>query len=226
MHPRFPWIAAALALASLVPGCAMHHLARTVGEGNGEVRASAGGPFFSNLGAPIPLPNVVVSGRYGLTDGFDLDGGLSLTGLAYGVVGLQLGAVGQLVRERNGFAMSLAGRGHVLIGTRGPDLRFFPELGVHLEGVPAPWLVVFGGLSALAQFGPPEGKPPVFAYPYAGAEILFGGSDEAGHPYGIGLELGWISPWEDSTSVVAWEPGLGAIVAQLGFRARFGGLDR
>lgn len=214
-----------LASASLAPGCAMHHLARTVGEGNGEVRASVGGPFFSNLGAPIPIPNLVVSGRYGLTDGFDLDAGLSVTGLFYGTIGLQLGAVGQLVRNPD-FAMSLAGRGHFLVGVRGPDLRVYPELGLHLEGLPTRWLVLFGGLTGFAQFDPPNGKPPVFAYPYAGAEILFGGSDQAGHPYGIGAELGWISPWEDSTSVVSWEPGFGAIVLQLGFRARFGGLDR
>jgi hypothetical protein len=222
------WILALSVAFVAAPGCAMHHLARTVGEGNGELRASAGGPFFSNLGAPVPLPNLVVAGRYGLTDGFDLDGGLSVTGLFYGTIGLQLGAVGQLVREPNGLAISLAGRGHFLIGTRGPDLRFFPELGVHLEGMPARFLVVFGGLTALAGLGAPSGKPPVFAYPYAGAEVLFGGSDEAGHPYGLAIELGWISPWQDSTSVVSWEPsGYGAIVVQLGFRARIGeGLDR
>lgn len=221
-------VLAAVVLGAIAPGCAMHHLARTVGEGNGEIRASVGGPFFSNLGGvAIPLPNLVAGGRYGLTEGFDLDGGISVTGLFFGDLGLQVGGVGQLLRERNGLAISLAGRGHFLIGTRGPDLRFFPELGLHLEGLPAPWLVVSGGLSAFAQFGPPGGKPPVFAYPYAGAEILFGGSDAGGHPYGLGLELGWISPWQDSTSVVSWEPsGYGAIVIALGFRARLGGLDR
>jgi len=72
--------AAALALVLLASGCGMRHLARTVGEGNAKVRASVGGPMFSNLGAAIPLPNVQVGGRYGLTDGFDLDADLSLHG--------------------------------------------------------------------------------------------------------------------------------------------------
>ena len=90
---------ALLLLLALAPGCMSHHLARTVGERNGELRASFGGPFFSNLGAPIPLPNLAVGGRYGLTDGFDLDGDLSITGLAYGTIGLTVGGVGQIVRE-------------------------------------------------------------------------------------------------------------------------------
>lgn len=214
----------AVVLLSLVlgSGCAFRHLARTVGEGNGEVRASVGGPFFSNV-APIPLPNLQVGGRYGLTDGFDLDADLSLIGLAYGIVAFDVGAVGQIYREERGFAISASGRGHFLIGTRGPDLRFYPELGVHLEGVATPWLVVFGGLSALAQFTPPEDKPPVFVAPYVGTEFQFGGSDEAGHPHGIVLELGWISPWQDSTSVISYEPGgVGAFLVHLGYRARFG----
>jgi hypothetical protein len=221
------WITLAVSLSLLAAGCSMHRLARTVGQGNGEVRASVGGPFFSNLGAAIPLPNLVVGGRYGATDGFDVDAQVSVTGMAYGTIGLALGGVGQLVREPRGFAMSLSGHLHTLIGVRGPDLRVYPELGLHLEGPLLPWLTFFGGVSALAQFAPPEGKPPIIAYPYLGLEALFGGTDEAGHPFGIVLEGGWLSPWQDSTSIVAWEPAaIGAMYIQLGFRARFGGLDR
>ncbi len=205
----------------LASGCAFRHVARTVGEGNAEVRASVGGPFFSNL-APIPIPNLQVGGRYGLTDGFDLDADVSVLAAAYGIVAFDVGAVGQIYREPRGFALSVSGRGHFLIGVRGPDFRFFPELGVHMEGVATPWLVLFGGVSGLAQFGPPEDKPPVFVAPYVGAEAQFGGTDEDGHPHGIVLELGWVSPWEDSTSVIAWEPGYGAFLVHLGYRVRFG----
>jgi hypothetical protein len=218
-------IAAAALLA--LPGCMMHHLARTVGAGNGELSASVGGPMMSNLGFTIPIPNLVVNGRVGATDGFDVVGGVSVTGLFYETMGLHLGGVAQVVRERNGLAVSVSGHGHLLVGFRGPDARFFPEVGLHLEGMAAPWLSLYGGLFSFVQFEPPQGKPPIFVAPYLGAELLFGGSDEAGHPFGVALEGGWVSPWQSSVSVISWEPAnTGAMYVQLGFRARFGGLDR
>lgn len=178
--------------------------------------------MFSNLGAPIPLPNLQVGARVGLTEEVDVDGNVSLLGPAYGVVALDVGAVGQIVREPHGLAISASARGHLVVGLRGPDARFYPELGLHLEGVPAPWLGVYGGLITMAQLDPPEGKPGLFAAPYGGVELRFGGDDALGHPHGIALEAGWISPWQDSTSVISWQPAnLGALYVHLGFRTRF-----
>ena len=68
---------------------------------------------------------------------------------------------------------------------------------------------------------------PLFLAPYAGLEALWGGDDASGHPFGLAVEAGWVSPFTNSVSVISWEPaGLGAVYVQLGFRIRFGGLDR
>ena len=204
-------------------GCGMRNLARTIGEGNGELRASVGGPIFSNLGVPMPLPNLQIGGRYGLTEGFDVDGDISLLGLGYGIVAFNAGAVGQIYRVERGIAISVSGRGHVLIATRGPDLRFFPELGLHIEGPATPWLTVYGGLAGLVQFAPPPGKPPILLAPHVGGEVRFGGGGERPHRSGFVVEIGWINPWQDSASVVSWEPaGFGALYLHLGVRTRFG----
>lgn len=211
-----------ISLALFSQACATRNLARTIGEGEGELRASVGGPLVSNLGAPLPLPNLSVGGRYGVTEGFDVDANLSLTGTLFGLIGFDLGAVGQLYEDPGGFALSVSGRGHFLIVTRESEARFFPELGVHLEGIPAQRLKLYGGLTLFAQFTPPEGKPPVFVAPYVGIDIMLGTRTASSSASGIILELGWVSPWQDSESVLAWEPqGLGAIFAHIGFRTRF-----
>src|SRR5690606_31750640 len=48
--------------ALMATACSSRQLARTMGEGNGEARVSVGGPFFSNIGSTIPIPNVAVGG--------------------------------------------------------------------------------------------------------------------------------------------------------------------
>ena len=216
------------AMALLGAGCAGRHLARTVGQGHGEVRAGVGGPLLSNLGPPIPLPNLAVQGRYGLTDWLDVDGGVSVLGLAYGLFVIDAGLVAQLYRQPRGFALSASARGNFFFDLDdGFTPRGYPEVGLHAEQVATDWLVVFGGLDAWFVFSPPPGKPPVLAAPYLGAEVRFGGSAEGGHPHGLSVQAAWISPWQNSTSVIDWEPAdLGALSIVLGFTSRFGGLDR
>ncbi|HLT29535.1 MAG TPA: hypothetical protein VK013_05805 [Myxococcaceae bacterium] len=213
---------AALALTATT-GCASRHLARTVGAGNSEARVSIGGPLFSNLGAPIPLPNVALGGRYGVADGWDVDGNVSLLGAAVGVAYLDPGVVKQLFVQERGAALSASARANLFIGSsEGLAVRVYPEVGLHGELPLGPSAKVFGGGTAWISFTPPEGKSPVMVTPYLGASWRFGE-----HPRGgpeLSLQLGWVSPWMDSSSVVAWEPkGHGAVTALLGLSVPFGG---
>ncbi len=225
-HMRSPsrasaWLGVALAVASC--GCGMRNLARTLGRGRGELRASLGGPILSAPGATFPIPSARVGGRYGVTDWLDVDGDFTLDPSVLGVLAIDAGLVGQIYREpRDGFALSASAHGYFFVDLSDePAPRAFPELGLHAEYRFGPWLTVFGGVVALAQFDPPLDKPPVFVAPYLGAELWVDPSAPTRH--GIALQLAWISPWEDFRSIASWEPtGAGVFVVIIGWRAVFG----
>lgn len=213
-----------LVLASVVStGCASRHLARTVGAGNGEARVSVGGPLFSNLGTPIPMPNVALGGRYGVADGWDVDGNVSLLAAAVGVAYLDPGVVKQLYVQARGAALSASARANVFVGNSdGLAVRVYPEVGLHGELPLGTAATLFGGGTAWISLTPPEGKSPVMVTPYLGASWAFG--DRSRRRPELSLQLGWVSPWMDSSSVVDWQPkGHGAVTALLGFSVPLGG---
>lgn len=217
--------AAALTLAMLagVTGCALRHVARTVGRGNTEVALAVGGPLQSQVGGVVaPLPEHRLSVRHGATDGLDVGGSVALAPLASGLLVLDVGIVAQIFREAGGLAISTSVRLDGVIDISAPvgPPRVYPEVGLHAEHILDRHLLVFGGLLTLAQLDPPPGRPPIYLTPYLGFEVLVG-------VHGLSLAAGWISPWEDSRSIVPWEPaGYGVITVHLGWRVRVGGLDR
>lgn len=211
--------------AALLVGCAAPNLSRTVGRGNYELRGSVGGPFFGNLGAPVPLPSVYVGGRYGVTDWMDVDGNFGAVAAAFGIWAMDVAGNFQLHRKPGGLAVASSARLYVIGDLDdAPRARVLPELGVHLGGPVTRWLALYGGTTLLAQFRPTLGKPPVLLTPFFGPEFLI--PARKGRQHGIALHLSWTNPWQDSTSVIDYRPGRGAIGLQIGYRVRFGGLDR
>ena len=209
-------------LLSLGAGCASRQLARTVGAGRGEARVSLGGPFLTNLGPAIPLPNIAVGGRYGIADGWDVDGNFSVLGAAFGTVYVDPAVVAQLYAQEQGPALSASLRANLFLGSSdGFAARVYPEVGLHGE-LPLGPATVFGGALAWVSFAPPAGKPPVLATPYLGGSWRFGA--QRGVSPELWLQLAWVSPWQDSTSVIDWAPGgAGALSGVLGFTVPFGG---
>src|SRR3954469_4285208 len=61
-------------LAVLLGGCASSHVVRPLGQGNGMVNASLGGPFINLFNASIPTPIVSLGGGYGVRDWMDVYG--------------------------------------------------------------------------------------------------------------------------------------------------------
>jgi len=208
------------------------NLARTVGRGNAELAASVGGPLLALGPAVFPTPQTRLGGRYGATDDIDLMGHVALDTVASAFVALDLGVVGQMVRERGGFAMSLSTRLHAVVDLDhavAPSL--FPEVGLHLEHPLSQTFWLFFGMGGLAQIEPPPGRPFLFVSPYLGLEVRFDPQRDAnGEPReqtGLALQLGWINPWETETSVVRYVPdGAGAITVLMALRHRIGGIDR
>lgn len=76
-------------LLSLV-ACSTTRSVRPVGEGKFAASLSVGGPLFTNLGPPIPVPVTTVFGRYGLGAKTDLDFGIQVPVIAS--MGFDVGA--------------------------------------------------------------------------------------------------------------------------------------
>jgi hypothetical protein len=59
-------------LAMLFLSCTATRQVRTIGKGNKGVEITLGGPFFTNLGPPLPMPNLFLGGRYGILQDLDI----------------------------------------------------------------------------------------------------------------------------------------------------------
>ena len=174
------------------------------------------------------------AGRVGATDWLDVDMGTNLLALAFSVLSLDLAAVVQLWRKPGGLAASTS----VRLWTLGdlddpPSFRVFPEHGLHLGG-PIPrirWLHLYGGMTTMISPEPPVAAPPVLWTPFFGVEFLIPPRTlrrptAKPRQHGIALHTGWTNPWDTTASVVDYRPGPGAFSFHLGYRVRFGGLDR
>ncbi len=221
-------------IALLIPlvGCAAPNLSRTVGRGNGEVRAVAGGPLIGALGPTIPFPHVKVGGRVGATEWLDVDGNLDLVGLAFKVWSMDVAANAQLYRRTHGLAVATSGR-LFLYGDLddGPSTRIYPEWGLHLGG-PVPgvdWLQLYGGQTLTLSPTPPRDGSSVFFTPFFGVEALLPHRRQLrGKPrqHGIAVHASWTNPWDDRKSILDYRPTHGAVGIYLGYRLRIGGLHR
>ena len=85
-----------LLTASIFTGaCGTMNAARPLDAGHHQVGVTFGGPFTTQLGPPIPVPNIVVEGRSGLDPlgalPIDINYGLNVTPLLFGVTGLHTG---------------------------------------------------------------------------------------------------------------------------------------
>lgn len=216
-----PRTALVLALALAAGGCGFRHIARTLGEDQGEIYATAGGPFLGVGDGPLLVPSARLGGRYGVTHYFDVGGSVAVDALGFGILAMDAYVVQQLYRRPGGFALSISGRAHLLFDLNDDfTTRGFPELGLHMEHRVERWLTVFWGVIGIAQFDPPLDKPPVFAAPYLGAELILDHNPPTRQYFTV--QVAWVSPWEDFRSWASWEPaGAGALVLVVGWRGHY-----
>jgi hypothetical protein len=220
---------AALAIVALctLSGCGLRHFARTVGEGNSELRVTLGGPLLAvPPGVAVPIPSIRIGSRYGLTDWLDIDSELVVDPVLLGVYAFDIGHVLQLYRDPNGAALSISGHLHVFVDLDDQaTTRAMPEIGIHFEHTLERWLNFFGGAAFVAQTETPLGKAPGYFAPYLGLEAWF----DANRPVrnGVELQVAWISPWEDFRAFATFEPaGYGAIVVVIGWRQLYAPTER
>lgn len=96
-------------------GCASLNGARPLEPGKHEIAATIGGAMVYFAGAPVPLPNVIVEGRSGvakpLNRPLDINYGLNLMPMAFGILQVHLGASWLLAHQNGGIpAVSMTNR--------------------------------------------------------------------------------------------------------------------
>ena len=87
----------------LCTGCGALNTARPLDQGQHRIGVTGGGAVLTSLGAPIPLPNLVIEGQSGLTPiqnrPFDINYGLNTTAAAFGTMGVHVGASHLLTQQ-------------------------------------------------------------------------------------------------------------------------------
>ena len=208
-------------LLSLVVGCGTLHSARPLDKGKHQFGATLGGPMVQFGGAYIPLPNVVVQGRSGLPSlverPFDVDYGLNLTGLAFGIVGVHAGANWQLVEQANGVpALTLSNRLWLQSNVLDLSKPFSRRTAWAADQLELTFSYKFG--KHLLYFGASEyldfSNPDLLFTPFIGTDF------QLGKRFGLQVEFRYFAANKSQpVKTVTWlSPGTGGIGLILGFR--------
>jgi hypothetical protein len=175
-------LAVIILLASCAVACTAAHSVRTIGKGNAGVEVSLGGPIFTNLGAPIPAPNLFIGGRYGVRDDLDLSLHYNLTtpiipGIALDLimnehwVPLQPGLGVQKDTPKKGWSLATSGSVHLLTDFKNGAVAL-PAVEV-AGGWRYKWLNPYLGVSLALHFFRPEGHHnPAFLSPFVGMDAI------------------------------------------------------
>ncbi|MCK6526214.1 hypothetical protein L6R50_01175 [Myxococcota bacterium] len=199
---------AAVALVLAGSACGTAHTARPVGQGNGAIAVQLGGPFVEMGEGAVPLPLAVVTGKYGVTDRFDVFGSWHVleTFVADGNAMFDLGFSYYLLEQaRARPGISVAVTETFLLNSTSVWTAFDVQL-------TASWLLhprhlVYVGFHNFLTPLPPsviEATPYTFA-PYVGGEVRLGRKRQAG----LSIQLTWSRPWAatDGKPVTLWSAG-------------------
>ena len=166
MNPNLA-ITLLVSASTVLIGCGTLNAARPLEAGAHQLGVTFGGPFTTSLGPPIPVPNLILEGRSGLAPfgplPADVNYGLNMTALAFGVVGIHGGGSLHLV-QGVGFrpALSVTERLHFynnwLDLTKPKDTR--KAWAVHESDVTLSWLagphVLYLGATNAIDIADPE----------------------------------------------------------------------
>lgn len=216
-----------LAVALGSTGCGTLNGARPLEKGEHQVALTLGGPMVALGGAFIPLPNLVAEGRSGLPPlagrPLDLNYGLNLTGLAFGLVGLHVGASWLLWDQKGGIpALSVTERLYFYnnwLDLSDPAEQRGAALIDQLE-LTASWRVahqlLYVGLGDYLDFAAPE----LMLTPVAGAQLGRSGGRLAFQLEGRWMAVSQVQPVDP----VTWLGGpRGAVAVTAGISLRLGG---
>lgn len=220
---------AALLFSSLLAtsGCGTFNAARPLAPGEHAVGATLGGPLIT-LGAPLPIPSLVVEGRHGLQPlanrPFDLHYGLNATAAGFGIAQGHVGAAWQLTDAKGGVpALTVANRvfladNHLAANKAETAERHFwalDQLDLLASWDSGRWLG-YTGLSQLTDFR----YPGLHLAPVLGGQVSLGSA----RAWSLQLETRYYGVNDTASSnAVPWVTlGPGALGVNLGVQARWG----
>jgi hypothetical protein len=210
--------------ACLGSACTTFNNARPLAPGEHAAMVTLGGPVADVPGVgTIPMPNATVEGRHGVVDHLDVNYGVHLLPLAFGVVGGHVGGTFQFYDEPAPW---------VPVTSIGQRLFFFTNLldprkeqkdayALSQTDLTLSWKLwdslVYGGVSAYVPIDVEDRT--LHLAPFVGVEV---------HPgldwLRVQLEGRWLSPTTDQRfAVVNWQaPGdMGAMAVNLGVAIEF-----
>ncbi|MEL6345307.1 MAG: hypothetical protein AAFV53_19530 [Myxococcota bacterium] len=208
----------------LLTGCATLNPARPLNPGEHAVGATLGGPAFAFGGAPLPMPNIVIEGRSGITTisdrPLDVNYGLNLTGTVFGIAGVHGGAAWMLSEQRQGVpAFTISDRQYLYTNVLDPRKEDRGGLAVNQLELTASWQVqrtlLYAGVAEYLVFS----EPSLLLTPFIGAQRAIGASwmlQLEGRHYAINRTENF-----DSIQWITYGPG--ALGLNIGFARTFGG---
>ena len=146
-------------------GCSTVRQVRPLEPGDHSVAMSVGGPLFSDLGFPIPVPVISVDYQYGLLDGLSVGGAFHITPVFFGLFGMIETNVTVGLMDQTGFlpATSL----HVnciLLSDFSTSWLVFPELGIVPSWNLTDEILLYVGATALVNLYPKTSGLPKDSY--------------------------------------------------------------
>jgi hypothetical protein len=147
------FISPAVIVLSAAAGCAPSHAGRTVGKGILQAEGSIGGPFVTNLGGAVPVPNIPVGARYGVADRIDLSSHVNLLPIIMGgFLALDGSLTWGLVQHIGSRGWNLAtGTGFMLFTDFRESGRISPLVDL-AGGYTIEWFTPFAGFNMTADF--------------------------------------------------------------------------
>lgn len=201
-----------------IAGCSITRNVRPVGAGNAAAGLSVGGPIFTNLGPPVPVPLITVFGRYGVTNRLDVDLGLHMPTVR--AIGIDAGAAYLVLDQACGVPAVMLGARLALMGNgragtnpnTGKLYAVEPHLFEEIYGT-ASWAVddwlLYSGLSAFMQLEHGKVRPSIIA----------GGQWRVAPRVALTAEAKWMAFLTDQSHLaVSWHgiAGYGGFALQLG----------
>jgi hypothetical protein len=173
-------------LAITLAGCASTHVVRPLGQGNGMVNASLGGPFLNVFDANIPTPIVSLGGGYGVRDWLDVYGHVDVTALAFGVLHVDPGVAFHPVIREGGWVPTVTVAASLHLLTNFEDARGVPQFMAAAAWRIARRHLIYVGADLGLGFQP-QGFRAIWG-PFIGGEA------RVGKRVGLSLEVKWIDP--------------------------------
>ncbi|MDP6931307.1 MAG: hypothetical protein QGG40_00255 [Myxococcota bacterium] len=209
----------------LATACGTMNTARPLDPGEHAVGLTFGGPIVDVNDSWLPLPNAVLEGRTGLNPvasrATDVNYGLNLTGIAFGLAGLH-GGVSHTLGLQDGYRPHVSVSNRLFLynnypdGRKAADAKGFWVLD-QLE-VTASWALghqlVYSGLAEYLDLG----APGLLLAPFAGVEL--GGSGRVRTQ----LELRHMAANRvQDVNTIRWlNPGTGALQITVGLHVKLG----